>query len=69
MTTIATSLTADELAALLIQEYREGQHSHYYLFDGIRRKPIELPEAHELRRAGVPADMPQTRPLAREDGE
>lgn len=70
MTIIATSLTADELADLLIIEYREGQHSHYFLTDGNQRQPVELPQARQLRRAGVAGEFGATRPLiAAEDGE
>ena len=70
MTIIATSLTADELTDLLITEYREGQHSHYFLTDGNQRQPVELPQARQLRRAGVPTVQDKTRPLvAEEDSE
>lgn len=67
---ISTSLTYGELADLLLLEAREGQHTHYYLSNGVKRQPVELPQARQLRRAGVAGEFGATRPLvAAEDGE
>lgn len=66
---ISTLLTYGELADLIITEYREGQHSHYFLTDGNRRQPVELPQAQQLRRDGVVGKFDATRPLRLEDGE
>lgn len=50
-----------------LAQYIEGSTTHYYGLPGM--VPLTEAQARQARRDGVPADLPQTRILAREDGE
>lgn len=57
----------DELRFLMLTQYSEGSHDHYYGLPGM--VPLTEEQARQARRDGVGIDLPVTALLAQRDGE